>query len=185
MKKTAFLGIALIIAFQFSFSAAWAAQAKMKKKAKRKPKVTVGVEKTFGAGPMLGTMIGVNGKYWYPQKPYGAQGFVGYAFSEGKDKDKGGSEDALALGGDGLYHFKDIADIDVPWEDGKLHLYGGLVLKSSFPTKPQVVIRIPIGANAIYAGQDWDTFAELVPGVKVAPETGGNFDFVVGMRYYF
>ena len=175
MKKTAFLGIALIIAFQFSFSAAWAAQAKMKKKAKRKPKVTVGVEKTFGAGPMLGTMIGVNGKYWYPQKPYGAQGFVGYDFSDS----------ALALGVDGLYHFKDIADIDVPWEDGKLHLYGGLGLKVSFPTKTRVVIRIPIGANAIYAGQDWDTFAELVPGVKVAPETGGNFDFVVGMRYYF
>ena len=79
----------------------------------------------------------------------------------------------------------DITEIHVAWDDGKLNIYGGLGLKVSFPTKTRVVIRIPLGANTIYAGQDWDTFVELVPGIKIAPETGSDFDFIIGMRHYF
>lgn len=137
---------------------------------------TVNQAHPFGVGGFIGDPIGINAKYWFSDNPMGIQGFLGYDFSES----------ALALFTDGLYHFKDVTDMTFPWDSGKLNLYGGLGIKISFPSsKTRVVIRIPLGINGIYSGQDWDFFAELVPGIRVSPTSGGNVDAGLGLRYYF
>lgn len=135
----------------------------------------VGKSKMFGMGPQLGEPFGLSAKYWFGTNPMGVQGFIGYDFTDA----------ALALYADGLYHFKNVSEFHFPWENGAVNLYAGLGLKVSFPKKTQTVIRIPLGVNTIYSGQNWDTFAELVPGIRVAPTSGGSFDFAVGLRYYF
>ena len=143
--------------------------------AKGAPKITASETKMFGVGPVIGDPLGVNGKYWLQQSPMAVQGIIGYDLTDS----------ALAISGDGLYHFKNVTTLDFPWDAGQVALYGGLGGKLSFPKKTRFTIRIPLGANVLYGGQDWDLFGELVPGIRVAPDSGGSFDFGVGMRYYF
>ncbi len=140
------------------------------------PEIKVSESKFFGIGPLIGEPIGASLKYWLKNEPFAIGGFLGMDFSES----------AFALFADGLYHFKNVAEIVFPWDHGELSLYTGLGVKVSFPSKgTRVVLRIPLGINGLYGGNDWDFFAELVPGIRVSPSVGGNLDAGLGVRYYF
>ena len=132
-------------------------------------------DKTFGAGPEIGEPFGINAKYWFSNSPLAVQAFVGYDFSD----------EALALFTDLLYHFKNVANFSFPWDDGKLSFYVGAGPKVAFANETQFGIRIPFGVNTLYTGQKWDTFAELVPRIGLAPKSSMGFDFGFGLRYYF
>ncbi len=45
--------------------------------------------------------------------------------------------------------------------------------------------RFPLGLSFLPHNTTWEFFGELAPVVRFTPDTGMNFDFGVGARYYF
>ena len=46
-------------------------------------------------------------------------------------------------------------------------------------------IRIPLGITYLVHTAPLEVFAEIVPVVRFAPDTAGDVDGAVGVRYYF
>jgi len=63
--------------------------------------------------------------------------------------------------------------------------YFGLGLRVKFADDALVGIRVPLGVNHFFDSQPIEVFAEVVPVVNVAPDTGFDFNGAVGLRYYF
>ncbi len=70
-------------------------------------------------------------------------------------------------------------------EDGDLPWYIGAGPRVLFEDKTEYGIRLPIGVSFLPHNSEWETFAEFAPVLRLAPDTGIDGDFAIGVRYYF
>ena len=69
--------------------------------------------------------------------------------------------------------------------EGRLPVYFGLGLRVLAGGHAQAGIRLPLGLSYLADRAPVEVFAELVPVLKFAPDTGGDVEGGVGVRYYF
>ena len=124
----------------------------------------------FGLGLYLGEPTGIGWKGWVA--PNGA--FAGAV--------------AWSISGERLhihvdYHRHAFNVINV--EKGKLPLYYGLGAKVVLADNTNFGARIPLGINYIFDDAPLDIFAELVPGLDLAPDTEFDLAGGIGIRYFF
>lgn len=175
MKHLKLVYLAVLVLFFFSQPLFSAAQKKAEpsKKIVKKLEWPVGETKRFGVGLQLGAPLGITAKYWLEQSPVGLRGLLGTDFK------------ALTIFADALYHFKNVASLDLPFENGQLAFYLGAGPEIRLRDRTRLGLRIPFGFNNLFANQQWDAFAEFVPVVRLLPDIGANVDIGLGMRYYF
>lgn len=63
--------------------------------------------------------------------------------------------------------------------------YFGLGARVKFADKSTVGIRVPVGMNYFFKNDPFELFGELVPILRVIPNTGFYFGAAAGVRYYF
>ena len=123
----------------------------------------------------MGSPIGVSAKVWFSD-------------IVAMDGAFGVSQGELAAHADFLFHdfrilkqyiFKTVsADVDLP-------LYIGAGPRILFHDKEEFGLRLPLGISVIPKQTPWEFFAEIAPIVRFSPDSGVNFDFGLGTRYYF
>jgi hypothetical protein len=70
--------------------------------------------------------------------------------------------------------------------NGDLPVYFGIGPRLLFADDDtEVGLRLPLGASYFPHGTPWETFIELAPVIRLAPSTGLDLDFSLGVRYYF
>jgi len=177
MKYSKQICFIIVVFFSFVVSnnlfAAAEKKAETTKKIVKKLEWPVGETKRFGVGVQLGAPLGLTAKYWLDQSNVGVRGLLGTDFK------------ALTIFADTLYHFKNVASLDFPAENGQLAFYLGAGPEIRFRDRTRLGLRVPFGINNLFANQQWDAFAEFVPVVRFLPDMGANLDIGLGTRYYF
>jgi len=69
------------------------------------------------------------------------------------------------------------ANADVP-------VYIGIGPRVLFEDDHELGIRLPVGFSIFPHRSPWEVFAEVAPVIRLTPESGGDFDFAIGVRYY-
>jgi len=131
--------------------------------------------KRFGAGLYLGEPTGITLKGYLTEK-LAIDGIAAWSF-----KDKG-----FTIIGDVTYDF-----LDIPIDSNVVTLpfYAGAGAKLEFNAGPNdktvAGIRVPVGVAVQWVEYPVEVFAEIAPGIEVAPST--EFDLMggIGVRYYF
>jgi hypothetical protein len=130
--------------------------------------------KRFGIGVYLGEPTGFTGKGFITER-LAIDGIVAWSFVDSQ----------FTMIGDATYEFVDIPIhsnvISLPFYAGA----GGKVGISNNSNQTRVGIRIPIGVAAQWKNYPVEAFAELSPGVDVAPSTSFDMTGGVGARFYF
>jgi hypothetical protein len=121
----------------------------------------------FGAGIVIGSPTGINGKYWL-----GARHAIDGTLSVL-------SKDEVYLHGDFLWH--DYAAFPKP-EEGRLPLYYGV---GGVLTSERLGVRGVIGISYIFDGYPFDIFLELAPVMYIYDTFDLRFTGGLGARYYF
>lgn len=183
LKRTTILVCMVAMAMPF-FKAADGAEKSVKSKTNvEQYKTSVWQSKMFGVGAIVGEPIGLSLKYWWdPSSWFALQGGVGFDWSER----------SLAIWVDGLRHWRDIANIDFPWENGKVNFYGGVGAKVSTRSSTTfLAVRLPLGVENLYGGRDWTTGLELAPAIRfnVGGKSSSGTSFIIDaggyVRKYF
>lgn len=125
----------------------------------------------FGMGIYLGEPTGIAMKGWVSSNGAIA-GAMAWSFA---------GNGHLHIHAD--YHRHSFKLINV--EKGKLPVYYGIGAKIVFQDDPIFGARIPLGMNYIFDDAPLDIFAEIVPGLKLIPETEFDLAGGVGIRYFF
>jgi len=131
-----------------------------------------GHPRDFGLGAMFGAPTGLSLKYWLTNSTALDGGFAWHF----------GDDARFQVHADHLWH------IDVPsWKvpNGRLPAYVGTGLRVLAGHHPEAGIRIPLGLSYLVAKAPVEVFAEIVPVVEFAPDTSGELDGAIGVRYYF
>lgn len=128
----------------------------------------------FGAGIIIGEPTGVSLKYWL-NDTLAVDGAAGWSFHDNSE---------FYLHGDLLAHNFDL----IPVSKGKLPVYLGGGVFARFRDEHhdnQIGVRVPVGISYMFADLPVDVFAEVAPGIDLAPST--RFDLMggVGIRYWF
>ncbi|MBN1945974.1 MAG: DUF3996 domain-containing protein [Bradymonadales bacterium] len=135
----------------------------------------------FGLGIFLGEPSGITAKLWLSDQ--NALDFlVAFDFSD---------ED-LAFFVDYLFHF----DVGVNANAFELPLYVGVGGKLTIRDDDHhrdydddddigLGVRIPIGITMLLKNAPFEFFLEIAPGLRIIPETDGDIDGGVGVRFYF
>ena len=127
----------------------------------------------FGIGVILGEPTGITGKYMIDENNAIDAG-VGWETS---------GDNELHIYGDYLFHLYDV--IKVP--KGKLPIYFGggarWILREDDDNK--IGVRIPVGLEYLFDGVSLGAFAEIVPVVNLTPDTEGDLEAGIGIRYFF
>ncbi len=128
-----------------------------------------------GFGLLLGSPTGITVKAWFSDQI-------------AMDGGLGAAQGDLAVHADFLYHDFQLlkntllknstADIDLP-------VYIGAGPRVLFHKKEEFGLRIPLGVSLLPRQTPWEFFVEVAPIIRFTPDTGGNFDFAIGARYYF
>ena len=126
----------------------------------------------FGLGAMFGAPTGITAKYWYSGQ---AAIDAGLAWHFGGDA-------RFQMHADHLWHIS-VPQWNVP--NGRLPFYVGAGLRVLAGDHPQAGIRIPLGLSYLITNAPVEVFAEIVPVVEFAPDTAGDLDGAIGVRYYF
>ena len=126
----------------------------------------------FGVGAMFGAPTGLSLKYWFTES-MAVDGALAWHF---------GDDDRFQIHADHLWHIP-IPGWNVP--NGRLPVYIGAGLRVIAGDHSEAGIRIPLGLSYLVANAPVEVFAEIVPIVEFAPETSGELDGAVGIRYYF
>ncbi len=89
-----------------------------------------------------------------------------------------GNDGAFQISGDYL-RSGNLSDPDFP------PFYFGLGARVKFSDKSTVGIRVPVGMNYFFKNDPFELFGEVVPILRVIPNTGFYFGAAAGVRYYF
>ncbi len=129
--------------------------------------------RSLGLGVMIGEPSGLNLKSWTGRTS---------AFDIGLAWSFAGNS-SLQLHADLLFHeFGQFRP-----RRGRLGLYYGLGgrVKTKEDDKTVLSVRIPLGLTYIFERTPLDLFFELVPLLDLTPETRGDVQGALGVRYYF
>ncbi|MDZ4660607.1 MAG: hypothetical protein SGJ18_03190 [Pseudomonadota bacterium] len=138
---------------------------------------------TFGAGIVLGDPSAISGKYWLESKR---------AIDMGLGWDSGSN---LLVFADYLFHYPEwLANVG---HGAKLMPYiglGGLIKlysdendkrRSNDDNSMRLVFRVPVGIEWLPREFPVGLFAELVPGLRIYPNTSTDIGAGIGARFYF
>jgi len=127
----------------------------------------------FGIGVILGEPTGITGKYMINDKNAIDVG-VGWETS---------GDNELHIYGDYLFHLYDV--IEVP--KGKLPIYfgGGARWIYREDNDNRLGVRIPVGLEYLFEDISLGAFVEIVPIVNLTPDTEGDLEGGIGIRYFF
>ena len=123
----------------------------------------------IGLGVMFGEPTGISFKSWNNSKT-AYDGGIAWSFS---------GEDAIHIHGDFLWH------IWLDEEPGKLALYYGIGVRALFADDFTVGVRIPVGLNYMIEDSPVGVFLEIAPILDLIPNTDGDGNGAIGVRYYF
>jgi hypothetical protein len=70
-------------------------------------------------------------------------------------------------------------------DNGEFPLYFGVGPRFLFSDNTEFGLRFPVGLSFLPNNTTWEFFSEIAPVVRFTPDTGMDFDFAVGARYYF
>ncbi len=132
-------------------------------------------EKRFGAGLYLGEPTGLTFKGYLTSK-LAIDGIAGWGIRH----------EVFTVIGDVTYDF-----LDIPIHSNVVTLpfYAGAGAKLEFHVGPNndtvAGIRVPIGVAVQWIHYPIEVFAEIAPGIKVAPSMGFDIMGGVGIRFYF
>jgi hypothetical protein len=126
----------------------------------------------FGLGAMFGAPTGLSVKYWVGNTT-ALDGGMAWHF---------GDDARFQIHADHLWHIN-VPSMNVP--NGRLPVYVGAGLRVLAGDHPEAGIRIPVGLSYLVANAPVEVFAEIVPIVEFAPDSSGELDGAVGVRYYF
>jgi hypothetical protein len=126
----------------------------------------------FGLGAMFGAPTGLSFKYWWTNTA-ALDGGLAWHF---------GGDSRFQVHADHLWHIN-VSGWNVP--NGRLPAYVGAGLRVLAGDHPEAGIRIPLGLSYLAAKAPVEIFAEIVPVVEFAPDTSGELDGAIGVRYYF
>ena len=137
--------------------------------------------KKFGLGIVLGDPSALSGKYWI-----GSQRAI--------DMGLGWNSGNIFFFGDYLIHFPKL--FNEPRELRQLLPYagiGGLIKfydddnkrSKNDDSSVRLTVRIPLGLEWLPLSVPLGIFVEIVPGLKIAPNTGSDIGAGIGIRYYF
>jgi hypothetical protein len=126
----------------------------------------------FGLGAMFGAPTGLSLKYWL-NNTSAMDGGLAWHF---------GDDARFQVHSDYLWHIN-VPNWDVP--NGRLPVYVGAGLRVLAGDHPEAGIRIPVGLSYLVAKAPVEVFAEIVPVVEFAPDTSGELDGAIGVRFYF
>ena len=126
----------------------------------------------FGVGAILGAPTGLSLKYWYTDSA-AIDGALAWHF---------GDDDRFQIHADHLWHVT-IPGLTIP--DGRMPLYFGLGLRVLAGDHSEAGVRIPLGLSYLLDKAPVEFFAEIAPVVEFAPDTAGDVEGGVGIRYYF
>ena len=92
-------------------------------------------------------------------------------------------DNELHIYGDYLFHLYDV--IKVP--KGKLPIYfgGGARWIYREDKDNRLGVRIPVGLEYLFEGISLGAFVEIVPVVNLTPDTEGDLEAGIGIRYFF
>ena len=131
----------------------------------------------FSAGVLLGRPSGISLKYWLAPAA-AVDAAVGWDFGD----------ERLHIHAHYLQHF---FDLFATYPD-RLPLYVGIGADLRFRASDngesdelRSGLRVPLGVSFLSADVPVDVFAELVPGMRVYPETRFDFWWGIGARYRF
>jgi len=135
----------------------------------------------FGAGVIFGEPIGPTVKYFFDHE-HAIDGGITYSFVE-----------YLLIYADYLYHFLGVFKKHVPelkYVSPYLGIGGGIRISSKDNLDPgdervNLFIRVPLGVEWMPGNVRLGVFAELVPGMGIAPDVFFLFQGGLGLRYYF
>jgi hypothetical protein len=133
---------------------------------------SVGTPGDFGAGLILGAPTGLTAKYWLTPNT-AIDGAIAWHF---------GDKDRLQLHADHLWHIFP-RELRVP--NGVLPVYIGGGLRVIAGDDAEAALRVPLGLSYLLDRVPVEIFLELVPMLTVAPNTEGDLDGAIGVRYYF
>jgi len=128
-------------------------------------------QNNFGIGVIIGSPTGISAKY-YIKENIGLD--CGFGWSLKKN--------VFRLHSDLLFHNYTLLEksFDFPFV-----LYYGGGIKLLFADKDEFGVRIPVGLLYNFEKPTIDIFLEIVPVVKLLPDTGFDLDAALGARYYF
>ena len=75
--------------------------------------------------------------------------------------------------------------IEIPKTVSPLYFGGGVRIIDREEKDNKFGIRIPAGIECWLQNESFRIFAEIVPILELAPDTELNFEFGVGIRYFF
>lgn len=130
------------------------------------------LENRFGAGLMVGEPTGLTLKYWLNES-WAVDGAIGQSFHH---------ENGLQLHSDILWHKFGL--LDVP--NGRLAPYLGAGVRGKFESgEDEFGIRFPVGVAYMFDRRPIDVFFEVAPILNLTRTVRGDFNVVVGARYWF
>ncbi len=68
--------------------------------------------------------------------------------------------------------------------DGDAALYFGLGPRALFADDTEVGLRFVAGISFFPRATPWEIFGEVAPVLRMTPNSGGDLDFGIGLRYY-
>lgn len=136
----------------------------------------------FGFGVILGEPTGLSAKKWMSDV-VAYDGGIAWSFSENA---------SVQVHSDILIHkygvlTNDVSSVQTPFYYGigariKLEEGGG---SGRNDNDSLLGIRVPLGINYLYADSPFEFFAEIVPILDLLPDSDFDFNFALGVRYYF
>jgi hypothetical protein len=132
----------------------------------------VGQANDFGIGGILGAPTGLSLKYWFTDRT-AVDGALAWHF---------GDDSRLQIHADHLWHIR-IPQWHVP--HGQLPVYVGVGMRVIAGDDSEAGVRIPLGLSYLMNEAPVEIFAEIVPVIEFAPDTEGELDGAIGVRYYF
>lgn len=128
----------------------------------------------FGAGIILGEPTGLSVKYWLNQR-LAIDGAAGWSIHDDSE---------FYLHSDLLVHKFDL----IPVPEGKLPVYlggGAFVRFREGHHDDELGVRVPVGVSYMFENLPLDIFAEIAPGIELAPSTRIDVSGGIGIRYWF
>ncbi|OGR93020.1 MAG: hypothetical protein A2992_04585 [Elusimicrobia bacterium RIFCSPLOWO2_01_FULL_59_12] len=156
MKKCAILLLGFVLALASSAGAA------------KQP----GEPRDFGVGAIFGSPTGLSMKYWLTDVS-AVDAAMAWHF---------GDDDRFQIHSDYLWHIT-LPSLKVA--EGRLPAYVGVGLRVLAGNDSEAGVRIPLGMSYLVERAPLELFAEIVPVVEFAPDTEGEIDGGVGIRFYF
>lgn len=130
------------------------------------------LEDRFGMGLMVGEPIGLTLKYWLNES-WAVDGAIAESFHR---------ENGLQLHSDILWHKFGVFDVS----EGRLPLYFGAGVRGKFQDgDDEFGIRFPIGVTYMFDNRPIDVFFEVAPILTLTPSVRGDFNVVLGARFWF